>query len=176
MRVVRPGVAAAVIALLLTSLPAGCVTVHSTTFDSGAPPRCCSFAWRQARIRTRRELEFERSVAGELVRERIAHALAARGIREDAAHPAFLVDFRAQREEHLDVNEFGYPRIYGSAPGPVHYDPYTTGTLVIEFSDPCTGRLLWRGTASAVLDRHAHADMYEIASSVDRLMRSRPSP
>jgi hypothetical protein len=161
---------------LLLLFMAGCVTVHASSFGRGADERCCTYAWRHRPTSTHRELAFQRSAAGELVRERVRRALSARGLHEDAAHPALVVEVRALREERLDINEVGYPRVYTSAPGPVHYDSYTTGTLVIELSDPDSGQLLWRGTASAVLDRHERADMNQIATGVDRLMkRLRPT-
>jgi hypothetical protein len=159
----------------LCALAAACVTVHASDSPRIQHARFSRFAWYQPPTASPSERAFAQSAAGELVRARIAHALAARGLREDRAHPDVLVDFHAERQSRLDVSELGYPRMYRSAPGPVQYDERTTGTLVIELRDPRSDEILWRVSARSALDRHARPDPYQLGATVDRMMRRAPS-
>jgi hypothetical protein len=164
-----------VVLLTLAALPlwTGCLTVKAATFADYLP--CCSFAWRSTALRSRREQVFTRSPAGDLVRDRVAGALQSRGIPEERNGPALLVDLRVRIEEHIDANEVGYPRIYGSSPGPVVYDAYTTGTVELELTDPRTTQLLWRGTVTGLIDSHRRVDMYKLIKGVDRMLSQLPA-
>ncbi len=160
-------------ALLLCA--AGCVTVHSKTSENVDLARYRTFAWYASPTATERQRAFERSPAGDVVRARIAHDLAEKGIHETTATPDFLVAYHTQLEQKVDVDDWGYPSLFwGAPPGPVTYDEYTQGNLVVDFIDPKSGRVFWRGTASAVIDRPDRPNLYKLASAVDKVMKRYP--
>ena len=54
-------------------------------------------------------------------------------------------------------------------------DEYTQGTLFIDFIDPKTKQVFWRGTASAVADHPENPDTGKLAKAVDKVMAKYPS-
>jgi uncharacterized protein DUF4136 len=156
---------------VLVALVGGCVTVHATKSAGTDPARYRTFAWYESVIATRQQRDFWRSPAGDLVRARIARDLTARGMREVADHPDVLVTFKTNLEEKMDAQDWAYPRLGWGAPTGVTYDVYTQGTLVIDFLEPATRQLLWRGTATSVIERPHSPDMRKLALAVDRVMR-----
>ncbi len=52
---------------------------------------------------------------------------------------------------------------------------YTEGTLVVDFVDPTTERVLWRGTATGVVHHPQNPDLNKVAKAVDKLMSHYPS-
>lgn len=163
--------------VVIALLPlAGCVTVRSATSPSANLAHYRTFAWYVSPTPTVQQTAFERSPAGELVRERIARDLHARGIRESPDRPDFFVAYHTRLQQRLDVNDWGYPTVFwGAPPGPVTVDEYTQGTLVVDFIDPTTGQVFWRGTATAVVDQPENPNMQKLATAVDRVMKKYPA-
>jgi hypothetical protein len=100
--------------------------------------------------------------------------LAGKGVAEDQGNPDFLIAIHGGREKKVDVQQWGYAyadrpyygspyiggRGYGYAAPPTRIDyrggtdiyEYEVGTLILDFVDPGTKELIWRGTATAVVD------------------------
>lgn len=157
-------------------LLAGCVTVRSSTSPSANLAHYRTFAWYASPTPTVQQTAFERSPAGELVRDRIARDLRARGIRESPDRPDFFVAYHTRLQQRLDVNDWGYPTVFwGAPPGPVSIDEYTQGTLVVDFIDPKSGQIFWRGTATAVVDHPENPNMQKLAGAVDKVMKKYPA-
>jgi hypothetical protein len=163
----------AILVLLALAAWSGCVTVRSSTSPSADLGRYHTFAWQPAA--TRYDATFERSPAGELVRERIARALWQRGIRETSERPDFRVAYRTRFVERREVGDWGYPAFFWGPPGPVTIDEYTEGTLSIDFVDASSGKVFWSGAAAAVVDERASPDMHKLASSFDKVMKRYPA-
>ena len=159
--------------LLALAASGGCVTVHSHTNPRADLGSYRTFAWQPAS--TRRDVTFERSLGGEVVRARVAHALAARGIRETREQPSFLVAYRTQFEQRSGVGAWGYPAYFWGPPGPVTIDEYSEGELIIDFVDARSGEIFWTGTAAAVLDERQQPDMHRLTSVVDKMMKRYPT-
>jgi len=155
---------------------AGCVTVRSSTSPSANLAHYRTFAWYVSPTPTVQQTAFERSPAGGLVRERIARDLHARGIRESPDRPDFFVAYHTRLQQRIDVNDWGYPTVFwGAPPGPVSIDEYTQGTLVVDFIDPKTGQIFWRGTATAVVNHPENPNMQKLATAVDKVMKKYPA-
>jgi hypothetical protein len=155
---------------------AGCVTVRSSTSPSANLAHYRTFAWYPAPTPTTRQSEFERSPAGELVRDRIARELGNRGIYERADRPDFFVAYRTRLDQRLAVSEWGYQSAFWGTPGgPAEINEYTEGTLVIDFIDPKSGQIFWRGTAVAAVAHPENPDMNKLASTVDKVMKKYPA-
>ena len=168
-----PQTAALVLALAL----AGCVTVRSSTSPHANLAQYRTFAWHMSPTANHRQLEFDRSPAGALVRDRVARDLAQKGIVETRGTPDFLVTVHTRLEDKVDVNDWSYPTVFwGAPPGPVSIDEYTQGTLVIDFIDPQSGQIFWRGTASSIVNHPETPNMQKLATAVDRVMQKYPAP
>ncbi|HEX6836464.1 MAG TPA: DUF4136 domain-containing protein, partial [Polyangia bacterium] len=51
---------------------------------------------------------------------------------------------------------------------------YTEGTIVVDFVDPSSHRVLWRGSANGVVQHPQNPDLNKVAKSVDKMMRHYP--
>ena len=146
----------AAFALLL----AACSSVHVTTdFDPGADFAALeTWAWLARKAQATGDPHMDSTLLHERIRGAVEAQLAERGYGKTASGRAdFLVAYHTAVERKMDVDTvyrgYGYgPSVYGWGPGheTVVYE-YDQGTLLLDFLDPKTKRLLWRGSASAVV-------------------------
>lgn len=113
------------------------------------------------------------SLDQERIKEAVNAELTFKGMFLDSENPDFLIAADIVTREKLQGRYVGYPyhypyyypyRAYSGFPAFDYYQ-YREGTFVLEFVEPSSGRLIWRGAASAELDR---ADTPE---KRDRLIR-----
>lgn len=113
------------------------------------------------------------------VRTALEQNLAAKGFTPAAQdqQPDFLVATHAKRQEKTDVTPvgYGYPYSWYGAPGYNEINTYTVGTLVVDFIDPTTNSIFWRGTASSVVPDQASPDAKKIDEAVAKLMDKYPA-
>jgi hypothetical protein len=99
----------------------------------------------------------------ELDAKRVAEALrtelAAIGYREsDDPNIHVAMHMGTQQNTQIDSYGYGYGGWGGRGMGGVDVYQYTSGTLVIDFVDVPSQSLVWRGTATAVLDDNPSMD------------------
>ncbi|MCJ7483083.1 MAG: DUF4136 domain-containing protein [Thermodesulfovibrionales bacterium] len=143
----------------------------------------------------------EKSPMNELTMKRIKIAvdkqLKAKGLTVTASeNPDMLIALNAAREKRVDVQEWGYghdDRDYSSDrwyPGRLPVTPggrdyfeyrrgvdtyeYEVGTLVLDFVDAKKKELVWRGTASGVIDPGKTAE--QIDGIIAKLLDNFPPP
>jgi hypothetical protein len=51
---------------------------------------------------------------------------------------------------------------------------YTTGTIIVDFLDPRTHTVIWRGSASSTVDHPDNPDPDKIVHAVDKMMGQLP--
>jgi hypothetical protein len=113
------------------------------------------------------------------VRADIAERLAARGFeRRESGEPDLIVHYHASVTEELDIA--ATDRAYGYAEeGDDRPTVYDAGTLTIDFVDPGTKRVVWRGWAEGslegVVDDQAWLEE-RIDSAVSRILQRLPPP
>jgi hypothetical protein len=169
MRTIRTTVIAAAVCLL-----GGCTTVSATRSPNANLGQYHTFAFFEATEAQPRQLAFERSPAGQVVRDRITSDLASKGLVPTEENPDALVAFHTKLQEKTDVNDWGYGGYYWAA-GPVTVNQYTQGTLFVDLIDPKTHQVLWRGTASAVVDHPENPNLDKLGSAVDKVMKKYPA-
>jgi hypothetical protein len=111
----------------------------------------------------------------------VAAGLESRGwSRAAAAGPDVLIHYHANVTTRLDVA--GIDRAYGSCPGGEcgsQTVDYEVGTLVLDFVDAGTQRLIWRGWAQTELQELLR-DPERMAETIDqavaRMLRQLPAP
>jgi hypothetical protein len=91
------------------------------------------------------------------IRAEVDEGLSGKGMRPDPAAPDFLVDYHVTVEDKIDVDDWGYsyaarkryrnPKGFGM----VEVAQYEKGTLIIDFVNPKTNQLIWRGEAQGGL-------------------------
>ncbi|MHC4972744.1 MAG: DUF4136 domain-containing protein [Planctomycetota bacterium] len=146
----------AVAALLL----AACSSVQvSTDFDPGADFAALkTYAWLPRKAQPTGDPRLDSTLLHERIRSAVDAQLAERGYKKTAAGRAdFHVAYHTAVERKMDVDTiyrgYGYgPDIGGWNAGheTVVFE-YDQGTLLLDFLHPRSHRLLWRGSASAVV-------------------------
>jgi hypothetical protein len=120
--------------------------------------------------------------------------LQAKGLRMSEENPDFLIAVHVTKQTKVDTEEWGYA--YGSGNffrggpygrfgggAPANYDfrrgvdtyVYDIGTLIIDFVDPKTRELIWRGTATAEIDPSA-PQIEQINNAVAKVLQNYPPP
>jgi hypothetical protein len=173
-------------------LVAGCATYTvNYDFDPEADfSRFKTYAWSPS----------ERLGVGELTAKRLRIAvngeMATKGFGLDPENPDILVYMSAGKERRVDVEEWEYGRnerdAVGGAwyPGRYPFAPdgrdrfevrrgvdtyeYEVGTLLIDVIDAHTNELIWRGTASGIVDPGKTAE--QIQDVVARMLVNFPPP
>jgi hypothetical protein len=154
-----------------------CVTVRSSTSPGADLGRYRTFAFYRSAQAGPKQTAFERSPAGQVVEQHIAADLRSRGMTENMQKPDVLVAYHGKLQEKVDVTDWGYGGIrwgYWGSPG-YTVNQYTQGTLFIDFIDPGTQNVVWRGTASAVVDNPENPNEQKLGSAVDKVMSKYPA-
>ncbi len=112
------------------------------------------------------------------VRTEVEGQLRNKGLYQRALRPDLLIGYRVQvRELTTDsVQAYYWYRRSGGAESPqeTFVQGYEEGTLILDFVDPATKRLLWRGWASAVINRSGQPD--RIREAIRQMMQQYPPP
>jgi len=97
------------------------------------------------------------------VRETVTRELERRGYLKTVVKPDFLVTHILEVQEKLYVHDMSYTTDFRVDKSVAL--PYRTGSLVLDFVDPTTSRLFWRGPASSVV-ADEQLDRYEVRQKV----------
>jgi hypothetical protein len=129
-----------------------------------------TFAWGPADALPTGDPRLDRDVFfKDRVQGAVERGLAARGLDlTSSGTPDLLIHYHANISERIDVNNADRPYGYCSAgecpPETVRYE---AGTLVLDFVDPRTNKLVWRGWAqNSVEDMLQNRD--RMAETIDR--------
>ena len=105
------------------------------------------------------------SLTSSRIKSALASELSARGYPEIAQGASFLVTFHTvlQQKVEAGTEPYGYGWRGGYAGHAVGPDivTYDEGTLLVDFIDPKSKSMIWRGTATAVVDPHSSAESRE---------------
>lgn len=116
----------------------------------------------------------------QLVKSAVTRQLEAKGITMRTEQPDFLIAVHVGRHEIDDVTHWGYP--YRSSIGrqlglPTNaVQTFIEGTITLDFVEPKTKLLTWRGTATATLDPNLVSEKEEkkIKHAVEKMLAHFP--
>jgi hypothetical protein len=146
-------VLAVVLLLLLTGIVLG-VDVKTDYDKSYDFSHLRTFAFKEQR-RPSESYLVHNTIVDKRIRNALIKELEAQGFQYRPDGPAdFLVAYYARQKEKVDLEslDYGMPRLWRFGWGPLlwtHY--YTEGSLVVDFLDPLTNQLIWRGRATTVV-------------------------
>jgi Domain of unknown function (DUF4136) len=148
-----------IVACLATALLLGCSSVSVTTdYDHDVSfAGLKTFAWmaasKDALNPNAQASMFKNSLVEKRFRTAVVTQLGAKGLKEDAANPDFLVMYYAGTQEKVNVTNYGYGygRWGGYGGGGVDVQQYTQGTIILDFVDAKTKQLIWRSAATGAL-------------------------
>jgi hypothetical protein len=100
------------------------------------------------------------------IKDAVNTQLAAKGMTLVAENPDALVIYHTGIDNKVEVQDYGYtyPRYpYGGwyGGGQVDVYEYNEGTLIVDLIDAKSDQLVWRGTATKVIDETASAQQRE---------------
>lgn len=108
------------------------------------------------------------------IRDALRRDLEARGFRyEPNGQTDFVVAYYARQTEKADVEPLGYgmPHRWRWGWGPAVWTRYyTQGSLVVDFIDPSSNQLIWRGRATDTVKGLDQSEK-EISKGADRLIK-----
>jgi hypothetical protein len=166
--VMRAGMSSSVAALVFVA--AGCgATIRSTTASNAdlAKYRTYSFFTSPAKAGQ------AETIVDQTINSSLKEGLAAKGLTEVAPGqaPDFLVAHHVKTQQKLDV-EPGYG-FYGF--GGTDVTQYTEGTLIVDFIDPQTKQVFWRGTATDVVSHPESPNTGKLSKVVGQIVDRYPS-
>jgi len=102
------------------------------------------------------------SLMGGRIEKAVMSQLEAKGIQNVSDNPDLLVTYHAGKEGKVEVNSYGYNyapgygrgAYRGGYGGGIDTYNYTQGTLIIDIIDAVKQELVWRGTATGVMDEN----------------------
>lgn len=167
-------------ALLLS----GCSGVRVTTdFDRDADLASLrSWAWTPVEREETGDLRADSPFLIQRIEKSIERALAGMDLQKTEAESAdFLVEYRVVVDSRFDAVEipatFGFGGYWGGFYGSrVRVDQYETSTLVIDFLDRESQRLLWRGSGEARLRDYGSPEdrAKRVQRTVDAILKHFP--
>ena len=113
-----------------------------------------------------------------LVQERIKNAvnseLEAKGLRMTSDEPDFLIAMQAGTEDKVR----NVPEHWGYKHTKSRRVEYEEGTLVLDFVDPASKELIWRGTAKADVDSKMAPEKIDklVNEAVEKTLKNFPPP
>lgn len=114
----------------------------------------------------------------------VNNQLVNRGLQIDTTSPDLLLAYHTGVQDKVEVTDWGYSYpSYGAWGGGYGYGgrnidvySYQEGTFILDFIDGKTHRLVWRGTATGVLDTNPNPEKSEknINQVVEKLLAQYP--
>jgi hypothetical protein len=153
--------------MVAAALLSACVTVRSSAVPGADLAQYQTFGWAQPA-----DPSVERSPAGQTIRNQIAGSLQQKGIVQagQGKSPDFLVSYHVVLRDRV-YGGWGWGG-WGYWGG--DWYTYTEGTIVVDFIDPRTGTVFWRGSARRDVDDPSNPNLHDVASAVDKLMKKYP--
>jgi hypothetical protein len=166
----RSSVSSTVVALMIIATGCG-ATIRSTTASNADLAKYKTYSFYTPPSKTGQA----QTIADQTIESSLKQSLAAKGLTEAAPgqNPDFLVAHHVKEQQKLDVDTLGYG-FYGW-PGGADVTQYTEGTLIVDFIDPQTKQVFWRGTATAVVNHPESPDTGKIAKVVGQVIDRYPS-
>jgi hypothetical protein len=167
----------AVVAALM--LAAGCISVSAQKAAGVDLHSFKTFAFKEPPPEDTKQIAFDRSLAGQTIRNQVATGLQNKGLVEatPGQQPDLLIAYHSRLRREWQYTDWGYGPGWGWGVGwggaPM-MTSYLEGTIIIDFLDPRTHTVVWRGTASAVIDNPDNPNTNKLAKAVDKVLDRYP--
>ena len=81
-----------------------------------------------------------------------------------------------KERKELIVSGFGYGPWWGGGYGTANVETYVDGTLVLDFYDAKTKKMVWRGVATATASDKPSKNIKKMTKALDKLFERFPAP
>ena len=174
----------AICLLLCMGLISACSTIQGVEYDYNEEAdfsRYKTYDWMPVPTKAKMdELVVER------VKKAVTAELGARGLKKDSQNPDFLIAGHLGKEDKVEIEDWGYGyygprRVHrGSvrAGGGISTYHYEEGTLILDFVDAGSKKLVWRGSAKARVQNVDSPEKSEalIKEAVQKILQKYPPP
>lgn len=155
------------LALGLALLVAGCATRVDTDFDPQFDfTTIRTWSWAKTHERDHTDPRLDNDLVHRRVRDALAAALAARGLRQAEAGGDVAVAYHLGTERKLDINTYTLHAPFGrhvlGGYQDVHVREYEIGTLLVELFDRRSQQLVWRGATQSRLHEPGSPEQRDI--------------
>ena len=145
-----------------------------------------SYDWRQTPVTEATSESPMTPLVANRIRNAIVHELGAKNIHRDETSPDFLVEYHLSVESKISSSQvtttIGFGTGYYGGFGGVGFSTapdirqYDEGTLVIDFYLADTDKMVWRGLASQVVDKHEKPEKVteQINAAVKKILEQFP--
>lgn len=158
---------------------------YDTEFDFS---RLQTWSWRYVEQPETGDKFLDNPLQDRRIRESVSTALDEKDLRRVEEHADFLVSYELKvetRSKTSNVSVFvgtgtwgrhGGVSVGAGAPVATNTTPYEVGTLFIDFVDPATGNLFWRGTGQATLSDAGSPEANQAATleAVRKILQNYP--
>jgi Domain of unknown function (DUF4136) len=132
-----------------------------------------TFDWMQAPQRTR-----VNSLIVQRVKNAVNAELEAKGLTMTSNNPDFLIAEYHGKKDQIQISDWGYGRAhrYGYSPAGVSVYEFEEGSLILDFVDTESKKLIWRGSAKAQIDSVDTPEKSEklINAAVNKILEKYP--
>jgi hypothetical protein len=167
-------------ALLLTGFYIACSPIYNVSYDyyeNFKPARISTYNWLPiAKESNINNLDAER------IKKAVNAELQAKGLMLTSKNPDFLIAADIVTKEKQRITQWGYPYydsfwIYDSA-WVLDYYQYEEGTFILDFLEPISKNLIWRGAAKVVLDYANTPEKRDalIREAMQKILQNYPPP
>ena len=169
--------------LFLLVAVAGCSTVYDVQFDYNTKTDFANLkTYNWLPVPEKADID---SLDAMRVQKAVNAEMQAKGLRLTSGIPDFLIAEHLGKKEKVSVRDWGYT--YGPyagywggywGPGGVSTFQYEEGSLILDFVDPQTKQLIWRGSAKAEVDDVRTPEKREalINEAVQKILKNFPPP
>ena len=174
--------------LMAMALVSGCSGISvSQDYDREADFQAMkSYGWRQAPVSEATTESPMTPLNANRIRNAIVRELGARNIHRDETSPDFLIEYHLSVESKISSSQvtttIGFGTGYYGGFGGVGFSTapdirqYDEGTLVIDFYLADSDKMVWRGLASQVVDKHEKPEKVteQINAAVKKILEQFP--
>jgi hypothetical protein len=173
-----------IVILFLLAGVVGCSTVYDVQFDYDTKTdftNLKSYNW----LPVPEKADIDSLDVGR-VQKAVNAEMQARGLKLTSDNPDFLIAEHLGKEDKVSIRDWGYNYSpyggywggYWGPGGGVSTYQYEEGSLILDFIDPKTKNLIWRGSAKAEVDKSRTAEEREalINEAVQKILKNFPPP
>jgi hypothetical protein len=173
-----------VLLMCLAILLSGCssLSVNYDWDNEAAFPSYRTFAWVQQGTMPVGDAQAalaRNSLLDQRIKRAVNTQLEGKGMRLDEQNPDLLCAYHTGVQEKVNVTDWGYrygDAYWGYGGRNLDVTQYTEGTLIIDLIDANTTQLVWRASASKVIDDNVSPEKaeYEINNIVKEMLKPYP--
>ena len=169
--------------ILMVVFVVGCSTVYDVQFDYNTKTDFTNLkTYNWLPVPEKADID---SLDAMRVQKAVNTEMQAKGLRLTSGIPDFLIAEHLGKKDKVSVRDWGYT--YGPyagywggywGPGGVSTFQYEEGSLILDFVDPQTKELIWRGSAKAEVDDVRTPEKREalINEAVQKILKNFPPP